>query len=91
MPYTNTRKFAVTYDSQELAADDLCVFAAGKILTGGAVAGAFIEITRFDPEEGAIEFTCTNSSPSFTGIINTIRFKAKENGSTKINITCILE
>ena len=91
MPNPGTRRCVIAYDPQEIEAYDLCVSAADVILDAGAVPGTFIEITQFDPVEGVVEFVCADPSPSFTGIINTIRFRGAENGRAEITITWMLQ
>jgi hypothetical protein len=88
MPDVGAGVFTVTYDPQGLEAVDLCVAAAGTILSEGAVPGSFVRIIRYDPLEGAIEFVCAGPSPGFSGIVNIIRFRGKESGSAEINIIC---
>jgi alpha-tubulin suppressor-like RCC1 family protein len=83
-PYT----MVVTYNSAVLTVTDLSNLTGKSELTTGKIEGTDISIKEFTP--GRIVFVVDKAiSPNevWTGVINSIKFKAKANGGTTITYT----
>lgn len=79
--------YTITYNKEEIEAIDLYGLTSEEELTIGEIPETGITITEFDPSKGKIKFTVKNniaSGKAWTGILNSIKFKAKQTGSTEI-------
>lgn len=77
--------FTVSYDSGKLEVTDLCGITSKIDNSAGAVTGTDIQIVQFTP--GTIVFKKTSSDQSYqawSGIVDTIRFKALADGQTNV-------
>jgi Fibronectin type III domain. len=80
----------VTYNPDVLDVDDLCIQTSEKELNQGKINGTGINIVSYSP--GKIVFVVdkvVNPEESWTGVINSIRFKAKVTGGTHITYTVV--
>ena len=80
----------VTYNKDVLDVEDLCMQTAAKEIQPGNVTGSSIVITSFEP--GKIVFRVDKvlkPGEAWTGVINSIQFKAKVTGGTFITYTVI--
>lgn len=78
----------VKYNKDVLDVTDLCTFSSKIELTKGNIEGTGITIIEYSP--GKIVFVVDKSIPpgeSWTGVINSIKFKAKVSGGTNITYT----
>jgi len=85
-PYT----MVVTYNPGVINVTDLCSITGQPELTTGKIEGTDITITEFSP--GRIVFVCdkvVEPGEAWTGIINSIKFTAKETGGTTITYTVL--
>ena len=80
----------VTYDPAYLEVHDLSTLTFERALTVGVIPGTDIEITRFDPNNGIIQFRVNSDIPVdtvFSGVLNIIAFRARRDGTTFIRIS----
>ncbi len=87
-PYT----LIVTYDPNAVEVADLSTLTATLEQSTGRIAGTDVTITEFKP--GKITFVSDkviNPGESWTGIINSIRFKAKVTGGSSMTYTVNLK
>lgn len=80
----------VTYKADVLEVIDLSLLSPGIQITEGVIDGTGITITRFTP--GQITFVVDKpieEGLSWTGVINSIRFRAKATGGTTITYTVV--
>jgi hypothetical protein len=83
-------EITVIYDPEYLDVYDLCSLTFNKELMVGTIAGADIEITGFNPNVGIIQFKINENNLDgkvFSGVLNTIAFRAKKDGVTYISIS----
>ncbi|MCX7922700.1 MAG: fibronectin type III domain-containing protein [Clostridia bacterium] len=81
----STMKFTLVYNPEELEVVDLCSMTSKANLSIGNILWTDIRIVQFTP--GTIVFTKTGSiqeGQTFTGVVNSIRFKSKKTGDTGI-------
>lgn len=81
-------RLSVTYRPDVLEVEDLCNLTAARELAAGEVAGTGITITDFRP--GQIVFQveqAITAGYSWTGVLNSIKFRAKVTGGTTITYT----
>jgi len=84
------RAITIKYDVNMLEIYDLSAFAFGRVIELGRITGTNIEIIELDENSGIIGFRVNVDVPGgkvFTGVLNIIRFKGRESGSTEIKIT----
>jgi alpha-tubulin suppressor-like RCC1 family protein len=87
-PYT----MVVTYNPDVIEVTDLCTLSEQIETEAGKIEGTEIEILEFTP--GSIVFKVTKvitPGEAWTGVINSIKFKAKETGGTTITYTVFCE
>lgn len=78
-------KFIVTYDSSALELIDAAEYTFEKNLQIGSVKGADLYIDK--QINGELTFRKSISSASYTGFLNSIKFKAKKSCNTSIRLT----
>ncbi len=81
--------YSINYNKNEIEPLDLCGLTVEEELTTGEIPDTGITITEFNPLSGEIKFKIKNSTApgkAWTGILNSIKFKAKHTGSTEIKI-----
>lgn len=79
--------YSITYNKDEIEVIDLCGLTAEEELNTGEIPETGITITEFDPSNGMVKFKVKNnivSGKAWTGILSSIKFKAKETVSTEI-------
>lgn len=77
-------KYTVTYNPDHIKAMDLCGITEEEETTLTQIPETGIEITEYDPMAGKIQFTVKKTieeGKMWSGIINCIKFKRKENTS----------
>ncbi|MCX8132308.1 MAG: hypothetical protein N3I35_19715 [Clostridia bacterium] len=82
------KSFTVTYNTEELEVTDLCTATKKKELITGDIPGTNVIITQYVP--GKVTFVIVNpvaQGKSKSGPVNSISFKAKINGQSKIVYT----
>ncbi len=85
-PYT----MVVTYNTGVINVADLCTLTGQAELKAGRIEGTDITITEFTP--GRIVFVVDkviNPGEAWTGVIESIKFKAKQTGGTTITYTVL--
>ncbi len=84
---TGTIQYKVRYNTDEIEIIDLCGLTQAEETTTGNIQEAGIEITEHDTTQGVITFTVDKSiatGKTWSGILNGIKFKAKQSGITEI-------
>ena len=76
----STKVFSLDYDPLKLEVVDLCSLTHAIEIEDGNITGTVIEITEFDSESGLIKFKLnkTFEGKQWTGVVNAVRFRAKE-------------
>ena len=80
--------FSVAYKAEELELLDLCSATPEKEVKAGAIEGGGIEVTKAEP--GLICFKVTKMvapGKAWSGVVNSMKFKAKINGSANVTYT----
>jgi len=77
--------FTVSYNVEDFDVTDLCGLTPRIDTSAGSITGTDIQITQYEP--GTIVFTKTSSTQTYevwSGIVNSIKFKAKHDGMMTI-------
>jgi hypothetical protein len=85
---SSTYEVYLSYNPTELEVLDLCSITYRKDLSAGEVTEAHLNIANYSPGYGKAEFVKVITVPSgksWTGVINSIKFKSKVNGNPQIS------
>ncbi|MBC2581761.1 S8 family serine peptidase [Clostridium sp. DJ247] len=86
----NKHLFTVNFNPSVVAVDDLCSMTPTKDIATGNITGTSINVVKYDPVNGIIQFTVSqsiNSGKIWSGPVNTILFKALTGGTSTITYT----